>query len=250
MRWRIASIALLTLLVLGAFGIGNTGIGNTHFIAKANNANHYRFMGTYDDQNNLQILVDPPYANLTVGQELTVTINATNVASMGAWQVVLKFNVTVINVTAMWVPTDNVFGDPALFLHEEVDMEYGIDYTDGMGYALYGNARIFYPDVSVTNGTLCKANFTALSTGTTSLLIATPKNYVALLPENYSWLATWSDQYQWYQEVPFPPSVKSGVVSVVPEFPSFLILAIFMTAILVTLIVYKRKHIRARRPYA
>jgi hypothetical protein len=166
-------------------------------------------------ENEATILIDPERIRASLGENFTLTINATNVASLGAWQVVFKFNQTVMNVTGMWVPTDNVFGDPATYQQQTVAPDYGVDFADGMGYAGFGNSR-YVGEVSVLNGVLCKVNCTALSEGATTIQIATRSNPVtksAFSSGFTSFLATWSDQYQEFRDIPQTLSVKSAVMT-------------------------------------
>jgi len=161
------------------------------------------------------ILIDPPIIQVSPGDNFTMTINATNVASIGSWQIWLKFNASVMNVTSMWIPRDNIFGDPAVIPQQSVEPSYGVDFADGMGYAGFGNS-LFSGEVSVSNGILCIANCTALDEGATTIQIATKSNPVTktfFATGLYSFLATWSDQYQEYRDIPQPLSVKSAVLT-------------------------------------
>lgn len=166
-------------------------------------------------ENEATMLIDPSLIRVSPGGNFTLAINATNVASMGAWQVVLKFNLTVMNVTAMWVPTDNIFGDPAVYQQQTVAPDYGVDFGDGMGYAGFGNSR-YVGEVSVSNGVLCMVNCTALNDGASTIQIATRSNPViqsAFSSGFASFLATWIDQYQEYRDIPQILSVKSAVMT-------------------------------------
>ena len=166
-------------------------------------------------ENEATIVIDPGRIETSPGDNFTLTIRATNVASMGAWQVVLKFDLTVMNVTEMWVPTDNVFGDPAVYQQQTVTPVYGVDFVDGMGYAGFGNS-LFVGEVSVSNGVLCKANCTALNDGATTIQIATKSNPViqSKFSSGFSsFLATWSDQYQEFRDIPQTLRVESAVMT-------------------------------------
>jgi PKD repeat protein len=175
------------------------------------------FIGTHETraENEATLLIDPGLIQVSPGDNFTLTINATNVATMGEWQVVLKYNQTVMNVTAMWVPTDNVFGDPAVYQQQTVQPDYGVDFEDGMGYAGFGNSR-YVGEVSVSNGILCMVNCTALDEGASTIQLATKSNPVtksAFSSGFASFLATWSDQYQEYRDIPQPLSVKSAAMT-------------------------------------
>jgi hypothetical protein len=135
---------------------------------------------------------------------------------MGEWQIVLKYNLTVMNVTSMWVPTENVFGDPAVYQQQSVQPDYGVDVMDLLGYVGFGNAR-FSGEVSVSNGILCKANCTVLGEGQTTILIATKSTpaYKSIKQSDAfaSFLGTWSDQYQQYVDIPQPLRTESAIMT-------------------------------------
>ena len=120
-----------------------------------------------------QILIDPELIQVSVGDNFTIVINATNVPSLSGWQLTLKYNASVMNVTEMWVPTGiGVFGSATQI---PVAPDFGTDILDFMGYVNFGNAVLGDP-VSVSNGILCMANVTALADGQTTILIATSSN--------------------------------------------------------------------------
>ncbi len=171
--------------------------------------------GLIGAENEAIMLIDPSMLQLSPGDNFTLTVNATNVASVGAWQLVLKFNATVMNVTDMWVPTDNIFGDPAIYQQQVVEPDYGLDFQDGMGFAGFGCSR-YIGEVSVSNGVLCKVNCTALDEGATTIQIATKSNPViksAFSSGFASFLATWSDQYQDFRDIPQTLRVESAVMT-------------------------------------
>jgi hypothetical protein len=144
-----------------------------------------------------------------------------------------------MNVTAMWVPTDNVFGDPAIHPQTWVEPDYGVDFFEGMGYAIFGNS-LSEGEVSVTNGMLCRVNCTVLHEGATSVQVATKSNRIYKAESSsgsYSFLATWSNESQSFVEIPQPLTVHSAVMfarasaPLVPEFlDSLLYVFLFMAA--------------------
>jgi hypothetical protein len=158
------------------------------------------------------MFIDPAVIQVSPGDNFTITVKASDVDSMGAWQVALKYNLTVMNITALWIPDENVFGDPNVNQQQRVEPSYGVDYLDGLGYVLFGNS-VFFGEVSVSSGLLCMANCTALSPGSTTILIATKSNPAHLGPsagQMFSFLGTWSDQYQTYVDIPM--SERSGIM--------------------------------------
>lgn len=184
------------------------------------------------------------FPSAILGQNFTFTVNASNVDAMAAWQVFLKYNLTVMNVTDLWVPVDNIFGDPALVSQFRAVPEYGIDCFDGMGYVGFGNA-LYVGNVSVTDGVLFKANCTALGEGPTSILIANKTNPAYKTPDQYdglySKLFIFDDQLQTYLEIPQPLRVQDGAIEVIPEFPSAIVLPAFMSLVLAATVFAKRK---------
>jgi parallel beta-helix repeat protein len=128
------------------------------------------------------ITLSPSSLNVHPGDDFTITVSASNVDLMDAWQVFLKYNLTVVKVTDLWVPSDNVFGDSDVI---EQRPEYGREwFTYGMNYVSFRNA-LDVGNVSVTEGTLFKANCTAQSEGSTSIQIATKNNPVDISMNDY-----------------------------------------------------------------
>jgi len=128
------------------------------------------------------ITLSPSSLNVHPGDNFTIAVSASNVDLMDAWQVFLKYNLTVVKVTDLWVPSDNVFGDSDVI---EQRPEYGREwFTYGMNYVSFRNA-LYVGNVSVTEGILFKANCTALIEGSTSIQIATKNNPVDISMNDY-----------------------------------------------------------------
>jgi hypothetical protein len=129
-----------------------------------------------------QMIIHPGLINVEPGDNFTITINATNVVSLSTWQLALKFNLTLMNITTMWVPAGvSIFGNLASV---GVDYIFGVDILDHMGYVAYGNSLIL-DTVTSANGILCKVNCTAIEEGTTTILIATKGDRAHITPSNY-----------------------------------------------------------------
>jgi len=121
-------------------------------------------------QETAQIIIYPNLIQFSLGDNFTIAVNATNVAALNAWQLTLKYNVSVVTVTSMWVPTGTgVFGSASQI---GVEADWGIDIKDHMGFVNFGSALLGEP-VPVSNGILCMANLTAVGEGETTILIAT-----------------------------------------------------------------------------
>jgi len=129
-----------------------------------------------------KIIIDPELIQVSGGDNFTIVINATNIAVLSTWELTLKYNASVMNLTAMWVPAGiSVFGSLTQ-IHVTPDM--GIDVLDHMGYVVYGNT-LLGDTVSVSNGILCMANVTALAEGQTTILIGTSSNRAHQTPNEH-----------------------------------------------------------------
>jgi parallel beta-helix repeat protein len=101
---------------------------------------------------------------------INVTVNAVN--NMTSWQVALKYNATVINCTAAWIPQSNVFANQQTICVAPVLNEPTVD---GYNYSLYGST-LFSGSVNVMQGILCGFNFTCQAYGITPLQLGTAAN--------------------------------------------------------------------------
>ena len=52
-------------------------------------------------ESNTSIIIDPTFARLLVGENFTMTVNITNVPEIYLWQIVFKYNGTVLNLTEL-----------------------------------------------------------------------------------------------------------------------------------------------------
>jgi len=139
---------------------------------------------------NARVIFFPDYAKYALGQDFTLTVNLTNFENLHAWQVALKYNGTVLNLTSIWVPPDNVFaGLTAIVIDPPVALQAAGDSKDGLNWTLYGSTLLGIDSVTVTNGVLFKANFTVMNVGETSINLAT--NSAPVFRNNAP--AYWSD---------------------------------------------------------
>ncbi len=90
------------------------------------------------------------------------------------WQVVLKYNSTVLNLTEFWIPVDNVFAGLSPIVSP--NPEFGTDVADGLDFVICCSALVGSVSVNVSAGVLFRANFTGLTTGETPIAIATETN--------------------------------------------------------------------------
>lgn len=117
-----------------------------------------------------QILISPEHIDVPLGGTFTITVNLTNFQNLYTWQIVLKYNGTVINCTDVWIPKNNVFSGHVV---SKVTPEFDKDYVDGLNFVVYACSLIGSGSVNVDNGILFKANFTAVNLGATTITVAT-----------------------------------------------------------------------------
>jgi PKD repeat protein len=169
---------------------------------------------------NAQILIYPAMSKMEVGETVTLTVNVTNVAQLVTWEADLKYNGTVVNCTAAWVPSDNVFAGHAF---APVGPLFGRDVVDNMSYLQFGAFILSSTDyASVTNGILYEANFTLLAKGTTTVTIADGTDSSRTIHiGTHSWDTFYSALYDPSQNIiPFTSSqgstVRYGALNVPP----------------------------------
>ena len=134
------------------------------------------------------IAVDPQNSVVAVGYNVTINLNVTDVVDLFAWQVVLKYNSTVLNLTELWIPVYDVFAGHAAVPQNP---QFGTDFEDGLDYVLCASTLLGpVSGVNVSAGVLFRANFTGLSVGETPIAIATKINpvHVNVLTTFYSYL--------------------------------------------------------------
>lgn len=129
-----------------------------------------------------QIAIDPALSKVNVGDILTVSVNLTSVPDLMLWQLAFKYNASVIKLVEhwnndtqtfdkeVWVPEENVFAGHS---QVNVELDVGNDTLEPLEYLFFGISLIGGDHVSVSNGVLFKANFTAVAAGGTSIIIAT-----------------------------------------------------------------------------
>jgi hypothetical protein len=178
-----------------------------------------------------QILISPSSANLSVGETFTMTINLTDFPNLFAYQVVFKYSGAVLNLTNLWFPDDNVFSGHNPISVWSNDTEAAGDLVDHLNYTVAGSTLFAPASVSVTNGVLCAANFTAVKDGQATIEIAT-KNHPAIAED-----ATWYTYILDPSETEFDFGISNSSVIVVPEFTPIVLmmtLAILGTVVLIT----------------
>lgn len=118
-----------------------------------------------------RFVFSPEFGRYLVGENFTLTVNLTNALNLFTWEVVLKYNTTILNLTSEWIPTDNVFAGHGTVSSEpttDVDNKDGLYFTD-FGSSLIGQDGI----ATVENAILFNANFTVVEAGEGSITTAT-----------------------------------------------------------------------------
>ena len=122
------------------------------------------------------IAVDPQQSLVTIKDNGTISLDVTNVVNLFDWQVALEYNATVLNLTELWIPEDNVFAGHDIF---SPDPMFGKDVISGSDYAIYSSTLLGSDSVNVSAGVLFRANFTGLNAGVTTFWVATLKTPVS-----------------------------------------------------------------------
>jgi hypothetical protein len=120
----------------------------------------------------------PPQAK---GDTFTLTVNLTNFARLAGYQVVIKYNGTILNMTGAAFPSDYVFSNYTLvqtLLAPPTVTDLG-DAKDGLNWTMIGATLISAGAyVPVSNGILCELNFTVIGIGATQVILVTAGNPV------------------------------------------------------------------------
>jgi hypothetical protein len=126
-----------------------------------------------------QIVFDQTIKLLTIGQNFTLTINLTDYPNLYTWQVVLRYNGSVVNLTDISIPTDNVFAGRFIIpIEQPLDTQAPGDRDNKLNFTIFGASLRGDESVSVSNGVLCEATFTAMATGETAIAVMTNDNPV------------------------------------------------------------------------
>lgn len=159
-------------------------------------------------ESNTQLLIWPDNIKVSLGENLTLTVNVTNVQKLYTWQVVLIYNGSILNCTDIWLPEHNVFaGHVMATVKPLIDK----DYVTNLDFLIFG-ASLIVDSVDVSNGILFKANFTAVGSGATQIIVATEDN-----PARRSQFASFYSFLLNYDLDEIPYSCNYGVVLVGAE---------------------------------
>jgi parallel beta-helix repeat protein len=161
--------------------------------------------------NGTKISLSPTHLKVLPGDCFTVDVSVAEVDRLSGWQVVVKYNGSIINCTSVWIPDNNVFAGKACVSLPAVLNEHTVD---GYAYTIFGNS-LFTESVNVSSGSLCNLNFSVQTYGSTQLQIATKEN-----PAQYANITSWRPKPFLYsmlidtdlQELPY--TIEDGSVEV------------------------------------
>ena len=128
-----------------------------------------------------KILIYPEKVEVSEGDNFTLTVTVSNVNDFFAWQVVLKYNGSLIKCTDVWIPEDNVFAGHVTI---KVEPEFYVDFEDRLNFLIYASSLVT-DSVNVLNGVLFKVNFTAIKSGLTVITLATKTRPARIDPQTY-----------------------------------------------------------------
>jgi hypothetical protein len=197
-------------------------------------------MPTVSADSSSQILLSPTSATLAVGETFTMTVNLTNFPNLDLYQVVFKYNGTVLNLTNVWFPTNYVFSGQNAQSAWSSDTGVAGDVVDHLNYTVAGSSLIGTGNVSVSNGLLCEANFTAIAMGQSTIEIAT-KDAPAHGPSGGNWYTFCEDP----TATEYDTFVTNTSTIAVPEFSTILLLIMLPLLGIAVLITRKKLARRA-----
>ncbi len=156
-----------------------------------------------------RVSISPDFLAASLGDNITITLNANDVSNLYGWQVAVKYNASIINCTSAWLPPDNVFAGQSILPGGNPILNEGT--IDGLNYTLWG-VSLFFGSITFAQGTLFKMNFTVVGHGETAIQIGTIQNPIWYNP---GFPQTW---YTYLQdpdlnEIPFTEENSSIVVA-------------------------------------
>jgi len=177
------------------------------------------------------ISIDPPTLSVGEGQELptepfAVKVKVENVTGMISWQVLIKFNSTVLNCSGVSVPVDNVFAGKTIIAPEPQ-----IDNTAGT--ILYGATTLQLYEYT-GSGVLCEIQFRGLALGNSTVKLTEEPPYRTYLEDMVG------------NDIPF--TAEDGSVEVIPE-NFILIMVLTLTALTTVMLLLKKKLQSNAQPY-
>jgi hypothetical protein len=156
-------------------------------------------------------------SQVDVNQLLVVNVSVIDVTDLFAWQIKLAYNVTVMNFTRAWYPSDHVFAGKQYF-GLPAEAQYDVDAQSW--YVLYA-CTLLNPEPGFTgSGALCQIEFNTTALGESYLNFLYPKADTVLLNSTQG-------------DIEFV--LLNSSVKVVPEFSSYFVPSFFLviTAVIV-----------------
>lgn len=117
-----------------------------------------------------EVVITPDFIETVPGSNITISVVVSNAVDLYYWQGAIKYNGSILECTAVWVPTDNVFAGRITIPVEPV---FDTDSKDNKSYVFYALSILVGSGVDVTSGVLFKMNFTAIGSGASPVLVAT-----------------------------------------------------------------------------
>ena len=165
---KVASIVMMSVFILTLFGL----------IVDVNSVK--ASTGSFDN-----ISLDVQGGSVEIGEKITVSVAVTNVINLMSWRIRLFYDVSMVNCTAAWLPSENVFAGKDPFFGSDVGVREN-RWCVQVGCSIVP----FLYDTFNGSGTLCRLNFTAQQKlgisalefsepygEYTFLMYATPPNY-------------------------------------------------------------------------
>jgi len=110
---------------------------------------------------------------LDIGQTFTMAVNLTDFPNLYAFQVVFKYNGTVLNMTSLTYSLENIFsGQNYISMEPPYDTQAKGDTRDHLNYTIAGATLLGEGSVSVSNGVLFNVEFTVIGIGETTIQTA------------------------------------------------------------------------------
>ncbi|RLC76780.1 MAG: hypothetical protein DRI61_12670, partial [Chloroflexi bacterium] len=169
------------------------------------------------------ISISPSHVSVTSDEKFNLTINVNNVTDLYAWQIMLVFNTTVLNVTNAWLPwsSDYVF-------YGKMSVRPGPVINNTVGYVLCGDSLMGEQETFNGSGMLCKIEFQPKTLGTSSLNFLRPLegegSKTFLLDSNLNFISLEAADGEVDVSINRPPNQPIGVsqfrsdsVTVIPE---------------------------------
>lgn len=123
---------------------------------------------------------------MQVNQSFTMTVNITDFPDLYLYQMVLKYNQTMLNMTSLTFPSNNVFANQPSVTTTLTPFNQTpsslIDINDQQGMAEGGQSLLGPVGLSVSNSMLFQANFTVAYNGETTIHVATINDTADLPP--------------------------------------------------------------------